>query len=260
MCAVDTEPRLFDDRERAVMRGLAVRASRRLTLLAEQPRDLERTLHDRAVRPAFGEIRNRLHPVLSNVCAMQGMISDLVSLRKEIQTLTDPDAVADVRTKIDATIAEIVVCLDEMTTDTSVLHRAILAVEGASLVSTVECSIHDIIAQATTLAHHRTKLVAGVTWKGQCRDMLRTPRMVAVNALAAALAGVAESITPDADRGIAATIVGKDNMAIVELRADVPSSIIFTLATQLAVLCGEGSLVGVNGNALQIGFEIVQLS
>jgi hypothetical protein len=84
--------------------------------------------------------------------------------------------------------------------------------------------------------------------------------MVAVNALAAALAGVAEAITPDADRGIAATITGRDAMAVVELRADVPGSTIFALATQLAVLCGDGSLVGVDSNALLIGFNTVQLS
>jgi hypothetical protein len=228
--------------------------------LATQPRDLERTLHDRAVRPAFGEIRNRLHPVLGNVCAMQGMVSELVSLRKQIQMATDPVEVAAVRAKADAVIAELALCLDEMTTDTGILHRAIVAVEGASLVSHVECSIHDIIAQATTLAHHRTKLVAGVKWTGQCRDVLRVPRMVAVNALAAALAGVAESISPKAERGIEATITSKDEMAIVELRADVPSATIFALASQLAVLCGDGSLVGVDGNALQIGFEIARLS
>jgi hypothetical protein len=164
------------------------------------------------------------------------------------------------RTKTDIILAELVTCLDEMRTDTSMLHRAILAIEGASLVSNVECSIHDIINQAVTLAHHRTKLVEGVTWTGECREPLRVPRTVAVNALAAALAGVAEAIPANATRGIAAAITTRDDMVVIDLRADVPVPTIFALATQLAVLVGDGSLVGVRDNSLQIAFVTTPLS
>jgi hypothetical protein len=260
MCVLDTEPRLFDDREHFILRKLAARASQRLALLATQPRELERTLHDRAVRPAFGEIRNRMMPVLGNVAAMQGMVDELLGHRKAVDMMTDPVAVAKVRAKADAVLAELAVCLEEMTTDTSILHRSILAVEGASLMSDVMCSIHDVIGQAQTLADHRTKLVAGVTWQGECRDPLCIPRTVAVNALAAALAGLAESMPSHAMRGIRGTISSRDAMAMIELRAEVPPAAVFALATHLAVLFADGSSVGIRDNALQLGFATTPLS
>lgn len=260
MCVIDTEPRLFDDREHGILRKLAARASQRLALLATQPRELERTLHDRAVRPAFGEIRNRLMPLLGNVAAMQGMVAELVATRTAVDHMTDPTEIAKVRAKADAVIAELIVCLDEMTTDTSILHRSILAVEGASLMSDVTCSIHDVINQAQTLADHRTKLVAGVTWRGECRDPLRIPRTVAVNALAAALAGLAESMPSRATRGICGTISSREEMAMIELRAEVAPAAVFALATHLAALFGDGSCVGIRDNALQLGFATTPLS
>ena len=260
MCVVDIQPRIFDDREHAILRELAARASQRLALLATQPRELERSLHDRAVRPAFGEIRNRMMPVLGNVAAMKGMVCELLACRKDLRAQRDAVEVARIRGRADALLAELATCLDEMTVDSGILHRSILAVEGASLMSDVTCSIHDVITQAQTLADHRTKLVAGVSWQGECREPLCIPRIVAVNALAAALAGLADSMPPCATKGICATISSRDAMAMIELRAEVAPAAVFALATHLAVLFGDGSCVGIRDNALQLGFATTPLS
>jgi hypothetical protein len=252
MCVVDTEPRLFDDRERGILHRIAAQASRRLALLATQPRDLERELHDRAVRPAFSEIRNRLQPMLGNVAAMHSMLAELIVARMQ----NTPDANA----KMDLVIRELATCLDEMTTDTAILHRGILAIERASLTSDADCSLQDIIGPATTLAHHRTKLVQGVTWSGECRELLAVPRVVAINALAAALAGIAESIPREAMRGITGTITLDQDVAVIELRADVAVSAIDELASQLSLLVGDDSHVRVRNAALQIAFATSRLS
>jgi hypothetical protein len=252
MCVVDSEPRLFDDRERGILHRIAAQASRRLSLLATQPRDLERELHDRAVRPAFGEIRNRLQPMLGNVAAMHGMLAELILARMENTSVSNA--------RLDVIVREMATCLDEMTADTAMLHRGILAIERASLTSDADCSLHDIIGPATTLAHHRTKLVEGVTWIGECRELLAVPRIVAVNALAAALAGIAESIPRTAMRGITGTITFDQDVAIVELRADVAATAIGELASHLAVLVGDSSHVRVRDQALQIAFATSRLS
>jgi hypothetical protein len=252
MCVIDSEPRLFDDRERGILHRIAAQASRRLSLLATQPRDLERELHDRAVRPAFSEIRNRLQPMLGNVAAMHGMLAELILAR------TQNTSVSNVR--LDFIVREMATCLDEMTADTAMLHRGILAIERASLTSDADCSLHDIIGPATTLAHHRTKLVEGVTWSGECRELLAVPRIVAVNALAAALAGIAEAIPRGAARGITGTILIAQDVAIVELRADVAATAIGELASHLSVLVGDSSHVRVRDQALQIAFATSHLS
>jgi hypothetical protein len=260
MCVLDNEPRLFDDRERGILHRIAAKASRRLAMLATEPRELERSLHDRAVRPAFGEIRNRLQPVLGNISAMQVMMEELVSLRKQKHACTNMAELLFIRTQIDEVICDLCTVLDDISGDTGVLHRAILAIERASLMSEGSCSIHDVIGPATTLAHHRTKLVEGVSWSGMCRDQLDVPRSVAVNALAAALAGIAEHIPRGAAHGITGTITSADDLAVVELRADVPAAAIGELASQLAVLIGDRSRVRVHDKALQLGFATVQLS
>ncbi|HUS30281.1 MAG TPA: GAF domain-containing protein [Kofleriaceae bacterium] len=260
MCVVDTEPRLFDDRERGILHRFAALASRRLSLLATQPRELERTLHDRAVRPAFSEIRNRLQPVLGNVATMQGLMQQLVAARIELDTTTDSTRVAEIRAKADAVIADLVTCLEDTTTDTNILHRSITAIERASLVSQDMCSIHDVIGPATTLAYHRTKLVRGVSWSGESREMLSTARGVAVTALAAALAGVAESIERGATHGITASISSTDDVVLIELRAEVSPPALAELASHLAVLVGDSSHVRVHDRALQLRFATLQAS
>jgi hypothetical protein len=183
---------------------------------------------------------------------MHGMLAELILAR------TQNTSVSNVR--LDFIVREMATCLDEMTADTAMLHRGILAIERASLTSDADCSLHDIIGPATTLAHHRTKLVEGVTWSGECRELLAVPRIVAVNALAAALAGIAEAIPRGAARGITGTILIAQDVAIVELRADVAATAIGELASHLSVLVGDSSHVRVRDQALQIAFATSHLS
>ena len=260
MCAIDIVPRLFDDRERSILSRIAAQASVRLAALATEPRDLERTLHDRAVRPAFGEIRNRLQPVLGNIAGMQAVIDQILGYREAMKSASQSDKARWQRFNMDELLGELGDCLTDMASDAGTLHRSIVAVERASLISEMTCSIHDIIEPATTLAHHRTKLVEGVTWSGQCRLPLRVPRSVAVNALAAALAGIAGSVSQGSTNGISAEIRESGDLAVVELRADVEHRAIDELALQLASLIGDGSQVRVRDRALQLAFETTPLS
>lgn len=262
MCAIDNAPRLFDDRERGILHRLALKASLRLSSLAMEPRDLERTLHDRAVRPAFGEIRNRLQPVLGNIAGMQAVLDQILGYREAMKSASPSDKARWQRFNMDELLGDLGLCLEDMASDAGSLHRSIVAVERASLISEATCSIHDIIEPATTLAHHRTKLVDGVTWTGQCRLPLRVPRSVAVNALAAALAGIAGSVSHGSTRGIAGLISSGEDMAIVELTADVEHRAIDELALQLASLIGDSSQVRVRvrTRGLQLGFATVQVS
>ena len=260
MSAIDLTPRVFDDRERGILHRLAVRASLRLSALAVEPRDLERALHDHAVRPAFGEIRNRLQPVLGNIAGMQAVVDQILGYREAMSSASPSEKARWQRFNMDELLGELGTCLEDMASDAGTLHRSILAVERASLISGATCSIHDIIEPATTLAHHRTKLVEGVTWRGQCRLPLRISRAVAVNALAAALAGIAGSIPLGAASGITAEISTGDDMAIVALTADVEDQVVSELAVQLASLIGDSSQVCVRDRALQLAFETSPLS
>lgn len=254
MCVVDTEPRLFDDRERGVLHRIAARASKRLALLAAQPRQLERTLHDRAVRPAFAEIRNRLQPVLGNISMMQVKLSDILLAQRLLRSGEDPNR-STLRGRIDEMLGDVATYLQELRNEADAVHGAIVALERASLTSDGGCFILDVIGPATTLAHHLTKLVEGVTWTGECHASLTVPRSVAVNTLAAALAGLAESIPSAGMRGIKATISGQDSLATVELRADVPARALGALANQLSVLVGDASRVRAHEHTLQLDFE-----
>ena len=81
LCTIGVEPRQFVDSERDALGELAARASRRLTSLARE-RAGGPALAARAARPALGELRNRLTPLVLGLDRARVALLELGILRR----------------------------------------------------------------------------------------------------------------------------------------------------------------------------------
>lgn len=259
MCVADTKPRLFTVRERAVLLRAAEAASTRLATLAMRPRDLERTLHDRTVRPAFGEMRNRLQPMLGNLTMMQIALTELAAvhrLQHHAATTGDTASLALI-TRADEMLADLQGYIDEMSRDAGGIHRAVVALERASLVSATSCSVKEVLEAATTLALHRTKLIGEVWVTGDQSARLTAPRSVAVSAVATALSALADALfSAKAAGGISLHALQVESCIVIEMGAALNASVLEQIATQLRVFLGESSPARIDAHS---GLLVVEL-
>jgi hypothetical protein len=261
MCAIDVKPRAFTDADRAIVARMAEAASKRLAVLALTSRDRERELHDRAVRPVFGEIRNRLQPFLGNMSSMAVALTELAASQRLARHVAETGEVAHLGllVRADEIVAELRDALDDIVTEADQIHRAIVALERATLVTAAGCALVDVVDAATTLAHHRTKLVAGVRWHGDRRATLRAPRAVAINAVAAALGCLADAIYATRDpRGIDATIAMEGTVAVIQLTTGLENAALTEVAHHLMLLLGDTADIGVfvSGGVLELELAV----
>lgn len=242
MCVLDTKPRRFDDAEREAIVRMAALASKRLEVLAATPRDLERALLQRAVRPAFSELRNRLTPVLGNISLMQVALSELAAAQRlaTYVAATGDLSKLELLTHATASIEELKASLEDLTTDSQAIARSIIALERASTAASAACSLEDVIDAALTLAHHRTKLVGGVRRPAPTRATLQAPRPIAVTALSAALTQIADSLC-HARRasGMGAIVTQGDREVRVQITAEVEPYVFAALGDHMRLLLAD---------------------
>ncbi len=240
MCIADSKPRTFDIEEKRALTRFARAASERLTFLTMQPRERDRALHDRAVRPAFGEIRNRLQPMFANVATIEVALTEIAAAQKlthHVATTGESSQVLLSLTRTDEAIAEIMSLVAELAADTEQVHSAIAALERASLMTSGGCMLVDVLESALTLAHHRTKLVGGVRCSGPQLGALRAPRAVVVNVIGAVLGTFADAMHGERLRcGIDITASLEKSGAVVRVAAPISSHSATMIVDQLQLL------------------------
>ncbi len=259
LCVADTRPRMFVDRERAHLAVLAKAASARLAALAMQPRERERALRDRAVRPAFGEIRNRLQPLLGGTTLMQAALAELAAVQRLARHVAQTGCVAelDLLTRGEDAIADLRTCVADLEDAADDVRRSVIAVERATLVTPSGCSLAEVLDAATTLAYHRTKLVAGVRWTGDRSITLRASRPVVVTAVSAALTSIADELSATGERsGVDGEIRVEGTVAVIRLRAALGADGIPRIAEPLPLLGGDSSESAIGGDAGVLELEL----
>ena len=257
MCVIDRVPRMFSARDRETLVRHAATASRRLELLAAQPRDRERALHERAVRPAFGELRNRLTPVLGNISLMQVALSELAAVHRLMQYVAETGDVSKLLllSRTTESMAELQESLDDIASDTQAIARSIVALERASTAAASGCPLADVIDAASTLAHHRTKLVGGVRLPEAVACTLQTPRPVAISALSAALSELADALAHDRrSTGISLIVTRGESEVRVQMFADVTPVVFDAVADHLRLLLADTMVIV---DASERGLDII---
>lgn len=257
LCVVDTRPRTFADAERAQLTVLAKAASARLGMLAMQPRERERVLRDRAVRPVFGEIRNRLQPLVSSTTMMQAALTELAAVQRLARHVAETGSVAELSllTRGDAALADLRTCLADLEEAADDVRRSVVAVERATLVTPSGCSLAEVLDAAAILAYHRTKLVSGVRWSGDRSVSLRASRPVVVTALSAALTCIADELYATGEcTGVDGEVRIEGSVVVIRLRADLGPYGMTSIAEQLQLLVGDSSeiAIGVDGGVLEL--------
>jgi hypothetical protein len=225
LCVMDRRPRRFTDRDRALIRRGAADASARMTELARSDKPPPGALRDRAVRPQFAELRNRLQPTLYRMTDMQIALAEIRAVHRMAQYVAiHPEKPVDI-IRLDAAqsaIDDLSGALDAIYGSVTHIEKDIEALESATLLAREPCSIRHIVDTAATLAHHETKLVGGVRLPSALPDIrVLAPRAVAVNALAAVLSCVSHRAhDAQVSEGIGVAIAEETVVMRVRVTAD----------------------------------------
>lgn len=256
LSVIDRVSRTFSVEQRTLVAEAAGRAAERLRELGNENPASE-SLLDRAVRPQFAELRNRMQPLLTAVSAMETALAELQATHRVAEYVAanpDEPATSVPLAAAAAALRELESCIVDVGKGTERVHRAVLALESASLVAGSMCAASEVVEAASTLAHHYTKLIGGVTWSEDKGAALAAPMSVAVNLVAAALSGLASDIRrARGRRGITGRVQRTD--AAVEIRLEAPDLDATRLtinASALARLIDDVALLAVRHDASAI--------
>ena len=259
LCVLDVVPRTFTPADREALTGLAARVTARLGALARDDGALESTLHERAVRPVFAELRNLLQPVLINFSAMRIAAAELGCVQRLLTCSLEQGSlppVAATLTRTTAALADLHATIEDGEQSIGDIRRAVAALERVSL-HVARTAVAEIIDAATTLSHHHSKLVRGVTWSGAgSLAFVDVPRPVAVSTLAAALTAIAgELVASRSSGGIQGRVERRAAEVVIGLTAPALTAAWLTgLAASLRTLAGDGRGIG-----LRVGPELLEV-
>ena len=255
LCVMGPEPRTFSEADRASLLALAARVTERLDDLAHRARSTNRALVAQAVRPAFGELRNLLAVLTMNAHSARIGAADAAPVARLVRELPASvtaamPALLSLTNAADAasSLGEVIVDIDDVSVRLVAMVEALDAVLGDSAAKTVP--VQEVVAVASQLAHHRTKLVGGVSWAEISPSLQTTaPRMVAVSVVAAALAALGNALAPR-PHGIRGRLSRGDGHVMVELRAEgVDGAALSACVAELARLVDEDPFVAVTQGA-----------
>ncbi len=249
LCVLGFTPRVFTAADRDTLTALAAMVTARLGELAHGDRALESTLHERAVRPVFAELRNLLQPVVGNFAAMRVAAAELGCIQRVLSYSLEHGAlppVAAALSRTTAALGDLHAIIEDAEQATRDIQRAVAALESVSL-HVSRTAVAEIIDAATTLAHHHSKLVRGVTWSGAgSLAFVDVPRPAAVSTLAAALTAMAgELVTARSSGGIEGRVERLSAEVVIGLTSPALTTAWLTgLAASLRTLAGEGRGIG----------------
>jgi len=222
LCVIGTEPRTFSDEDRAKMKRLASRVTERLEDLVRSSQSTNRRLVGQATAPAFGELRNLMAILTMNARSARMGAADAELVARLLQDL--PASVHAANAALTeaadraASLGEVVADISEVSERLMVMVEALETLLGDLSAQTV--SAQEVVTAASHLAHHRTKLVGGVSWSEIGPDLLITaPRMAAISMVATALASLGKALGPRRD-GIQGSVSPGEGQVVLELRAE----------------------------------------
>jgi hypothetical protein len=224
LCVIGTEPRTFSDGDRTALSKLAARVTRRLGELSQRARVSSRSLIARAAGPAFGEARNILASLVPNAHAARIAVADVRPLARLVHgaplAFAGWAAAPAVLTEAAKALETVAALLADIEGSAERLVGTIDAMQSLVREGGKTQLVADVVDAASRLALHRTKLVGGVTWAPVAPELrVKTPRMIAVSVVAAALGVLAEALDSQ-QTGIRGSARAAGSEVAIELRAE----------------------------------------
>lgn len=261
---LDDRPRRFAAGERSAIVAAARMAASWIANLGACQDAPDGALHDRAVRPQFAELRNRMQPMVGGVQAMQIAVAELGAvLRLAAYVASHPEEAATILPldTAEEALRDLEDCLADVADSVNSVQSAVVALESASLITGESCSVCAIVDASSTLAHHHTKLIGGVRWVlSAAPASVAISLQIAVNTVAAGLSSVSNVIHAHRGRrGIDVTISGDAADARFEITApDLDRTQVELCAAVLASLAGgtPGVQVTASANAVALTFAV----
>lgn len=189
LCVMGPEERTFSASQRMTLAALADRVSRRLESLAAA-RGAE-VAREKAMAPAFAELRNLLQSLFGKVAGARVASAELAAVAR-LAELPDTAVIAGALSGAGSALTDSADSLTAVEHTARRIRDQVLAIEEASINGHALSALGDVVAAALELSHHYTKLVGGVECAPIAAGLkVRAMRPAAVSILGAALAELA---------------------------------------------------------------------
>jgi GAF domain-containing protein len=165
LCVMDTMPRTFPPESLARLEVFGRVVAERLIALGQEERP-SRSIQQRAVAPAFAELRNLLMPLSMLVTELQGLVEEVEPITRlgGAAELADLPAAIQVLQSAGASLDAMRGSLAELESAAAEIQSTVLAMEAATLGTPTGVPLSDPLEAAATLSHHATKLVGGLRY------------------------------------------------------------------------------------------------
>ncbi len=216
LCAIDTVPRTFDDKERAQLEHLAEKVTQRLTELAKTRAHVVAAGLEEATRPAFAELRNALTPVVLGLGAARTTLAELRTLARTV-ALGEVDVLREATraSSLAASVEELSANVTDMQDAFERIQAGVTALERALTAATKPAHLGEIVSISSQLASHHIRANGGLQLGHHDRGLLiHLPRAVAINAVTALLAFVGRASSAASVRSTASGRSGGASGAI----------------------------------------------
>lgn len=263
LCAIDVKPREFTPGQRATLKDLSLVVSARLELLAVPVIGAE--LLERGTAPAFQELRNILAPINADLSYARVALTDLSALTRLFtlppEQWTQAPVLGALKRASEA-VGDLTEILSELAVSAERANANIFALERAMMRGKPGCAAAALIANATVLAHHHTKVVGGVSWPAV--DPLK--RLLVSEGVGASVLSAGLSLLSNAayEAKLAAErieVILADLPGVFELQlhvAGLPPGSFDSLASELSTLLGPEPFAAVHsrGGRLVLQFAV----
>jgi hypothetical protein len=158
-------PRTFPPESLARLEVFGRVVAERLIALGQEERP-SRSIQQRAVAPAFAELRNLLMPLSMLVTELQGLVEEVEPITRlgGAAELADLPAAIQVLQSAGASLDAMRGSLAELESAAAEIQSTVLAMEAATLGTPTGVPLSDPLDAAATLSHHATKLVGGLRY------------------------------------------------------------------------------------------------
>lgn len=259
LCVLDTEPRTFTPEALARLEVFGRVVSERLAALGQEERP-SRSIQQRAVAPAFAELRNLLMPLTMLVTELQGLVEEVEPITRlgGAPELADMPSAIQVLQSAGASLDAMRDSLAELESAAAEIQGTVLAMEAATLGTPTGLPLSDPLDAAATLSHHATKLVGGLRYdRAATKVLVEGPRPAVTSGLASVFSTVAGHLTRrgTVPMGLDLGVEVEPRSVVLRLgwgaaSAQVAQAVVQELATELAVATPLG--LAAEGGGLRI--------
>jgi GAF domain-containing protein len=244
LCVMDTMPRTFSPESLARLEVFGRVVAERLIALGQEERP-SRSIQQRAVAPAFAELRNLLMPLSMLVTELQGLVEEVEPITRlgGAAELADLPAAIQVLQSAGASLDAMRGSLAELESAAAEIQSTVLAMEAATLGTPTGVPLSDPLDAAATLSHHATKLVGGLRYDRAATGVLVESRPAVTSGLASVFSTVAGHLARKgaAPMGLDLGIAVEARSVVLRLGWGAASSRVATAVAQ--ELAGELALV-----------------